>query len=122
MKAKHLTNTTNNEVANLQTEITNAVLAAASPDVPLESTEEPPRIMFIVVIICFTTIMFTIVIIIITSITIITITMSSPTVASRRLGFRRGAAPSKGIGRQGIGSFCKEIPCSSTIPCRPMPI
>ena len=29
---------------------------------------------------------------------------------------------SKGIGRQGIGSFCKEILRSSTTPCRHMPL
>ena len=28
---------------------------------------------------------------------------------------------SKGIGRQGIGSFCKEFICFSTMLCRPMP-
>ena len=29
---------------------------------------------------------------------------------------------SKGIGRQAIGSFCKEMLCFSTMPCRPMPL
>ena len=29
---------------------------------------------------------------------------------------------SQGIGRQGIGSFCKEFLYISTIPCRPMPL
>ena len=29
---------------------------------------------------------------------------------------------SKGIGRQGIGSFCKEILCFSAMPCRPTPL
>ena len=28
----------------------------------------------------------------------------------------------KGIARQGIGSFCREILCSSTMPCRLMPL
>ena len=29
---------------------------------------------------------------------------------------------SKGIGRQGVGSFCKELLCFNTMPCRPMPL
>ena len=29
---------------------------------------------------------------------------------------------SKGIGRQGTGSFCKEFPCFNTTPCRHMPL
>ena len=28
---------------------------------------------------------------------------------------------SKGIGRLGVGSFCNEIPCFNTTPCRPTP-
>ena len=29
---------------------------------------------------------------------------------------------SKGIGRQGVGSFCKEFLCFKTMPFRPMPL
>ena len=29
---------------------------------------------------------------------------------------------SKSIGRQGIGSFCKDFLRFSTVPCRPMPL
>ena len=29
---------------------------------------------------------------------------------------------SKGIGRQGTGSFCKEFLCFNTTPCRPTPL
>ena len=29
---------------------------------------------------------------------------------------------SKGIGREGKGSFCKQLPCFNAMPCRPMPL
>ena len=34
---------------------------------------------------------------------------------------RTQSRTSQGIGRQGLGSFCKQSPCFSTMPCRQMP-
>ena len=37
-------------------------------------------------------------------------------------GFEGQSYASQGMGRQGIGSFCEAFLCSSTRPCRPMPL
>ena len=42
--------------------------------------------------------------------------------ALRSEAFRCQSYTGKGIGRQGIGSFCKEIPCSSIMACRHTPL
>ena len=39
-----------------------------------------------------------------------------------RIILRRSVFSQTPVGRQGIDSFCKEIPCFNTVPCRPMPL